>query len=75
MLEGHWKPLTLHKKWSFPLRTFSVNVTKSAITADLGTFTEEIRNGKLHFLCSVSEFPIRDRAPSGLRTVIFSILL
>ena len=23
-------------------------------TADLVTFTEEIRNGKLHFLCSVS---------------------
>ena len=22
--------------------------------ADLGTFTEEILNGKLHFLCSVS---------------------
>ena len=30
----------LHKKWSFPL--------------DLVTFTEEILNGKLHFLCSVS---------------------
>ena len=34
---------------SFPLRISSVNVTKSA---DLVTFTEEIRNGKLHILCS-----------------------
>ena len=25
-------------------------------TADLGTFTEEILNGKLHFLCSVRHF-------------------
>ena len=36
---------TLHKKWSFPLRISSVN-------ADLVTFTEEILNGKLYFLCS-----------------------
>ena len=35
------------KKWSFPLRISSVNVT-----SDLVTFTEEILNGKLHFLCS-----------------------
>ena len=40
---------TLHKKWSFPLRISSVNVIKS----DLVTFTEEILNGKLRFLCSV----------------------
>ena len=33
----------LHKKWHFPLRKFS---------ADLVTFTEEILNGKIHFLCS-----------------------
>ena len=38
---------SLHKKWSFPLQTSSVNVTKSAVT-----FTEEICNEKLHFLCS-----------------------
>ena len=51
---------SLHKKWSFPLRISSVNVTKSAEespnstkeTADLVTLTEEILNGKLHFLCS-----------------------
>ena len=35
--------VSLHKKSSFPLRISSVNVT----------FTEEILNGKLHFLCSV----------------------
>ena len=40
---------SLHKKWSFPLRISSVNVTKSAV---LCTFTEEILNGKLHF-CAV----------------------
>ena len=41
----------LHKKISFPLRVFSVNVTKSA--GDLATFTEKILNGKLHF-CAVT---------------------
>ena len=39
--------LALQKKWSFPLGIFSVNVTKS--------FTEEIYNGKFHFLCSVED--------------------
>ena len=43
--------LALHRKFSFPLRISSVNVTKST-TADLATFTEEIPNGKLPFLCS-----------------------
>ena len=33
---------------------YSVNVTKSAVTADLFTLTEEINNGKLHFLCNDS---------------------
>ena len=33
---------SLHKKWRNPLKVCSVNVT----------FTEEILNGKLHFLCS-----------------------
>ena len=32
------------KKWSFPLRISSVNVTTSAFPADLVTFTEEILN-------------------------------
>ena len=39
------------KKRSFPLKISSVNVTKSE-DADLAIFTEEILNGKLHFLCS-----------------------
>ena len=41
------------QKWSFLLRISSVNVTKSAGNCDLVTFTEDILNGKLHFLCSV----------------------
>ena len=45
---------TLHKKWSFLLRISSDNVTKSTVPADLVTFTEEILNGKLNFLCSVN---------------------
>ena len=48
--------LTLHKKWSFTLRISSVNVPKSAVIADLVTFTEKVLNGKLHFLCSVRGF-------------------
>ena len=40
--------ISLHKKWSFPLRISSVNVTKSARF----TCTEEILNGKPYFLCS-----------------------
>ena len=43
---------SLNKSESFPLRVSSVNVTKSAFSLDLATFTEEILNGKLHFLCS-----------------------
>ena len=36
----------------------SVNVT--TLIADLVTFTEEILNGKLHFLCSVGQFPANE---------------
>ena len=43
---------TLHKKWKFPLRVSSGNEK----TVDLVTFTEEILNGKLHFLCSAMSF-------------------
>ena len=32
--------VTQHKKWSFSLRISSLNVTKSAVTTDLVTFTE-----------------------------------
>ena len=45
---------TLHKKWSFQLQISSVNVAKSAGNCGLVIFTEEICNGKLHFLCSVN---------------------
>ena len=56
--QNSWK--LLHKKWSFPLRISSVNVTAENAghagnlqkNADLVTFTEEILNGKIHFLCS-----------------------
>ena len=37
---------------TFPLRIYSVNVTKSTVSCGLVTFTEEIFNRKLHFLCS-----------------------
>ena len=55
--------VTLPKKWSFPLKISSANVTKSTgscgfrpqVPADFVTFTEEILNGKLHFLCSVND--------------------
>ena len=43
---------TLHQKWFFPFRISSVNVT-TQFPANLVTFTVEILNGKLHFLCSV----------------------
>ena len=38
---------SLNKKWSFPLKISSVNVTKSALIL----FTEEVCNGTLHFVC------------------------
>ena len=41
----------LDKKRKFSLSISSANVTKST-DADLAIFTEEIHNGKLHFLCS-----------------------
>ena len=37
---------TLRKKLSFLLKTSSVNMTKSAVSCDLVTITEEILNGK-----------------------------
>ena len=43
-----WLNVTLHKKWSYPLKISSVNVTNP--------FTEEILYWKLHFLCSVTEW-------------------
>ena len=58
--------LSLHKKWSLPLRIFSVNVTKSAGNCDLVTFTEETLNGKLLFFFSVSHM----KWNSNLMTVL-----
>ena len=49
----HFKTAKPHKKWSFPLRISSVNVTKSAENCGFGHINEEILNGKLHFVCSV----------------------
>ena len=40
---------TFRKELRFPLSIPSVNVSKSA--ADLDKLTEEMVNGKLHFLC------------------------
>ena len=47
--DGFYLRYPLHKKWSFPWRISSVNVTKSR--PNLVTFTETILNGKLHYLC------------------------
>ena len=44
----------LYKNKSFPLRISAVSVTKPQFPPDVVTFTEEILNGKLHFLCSGS---------------------
>ena len=45
--------LSLYKKWSFKLSIYSQLWRNSQETADLVRFTEEILNGKLHFLCCV----------------------
>ena len=44
---------SLHKKRSFLWRVSLANVTKSAVSADLVTFIEEILHEKLHFVYSV----------------------
>ena len=53
----HAKLLAQHKKWIkdffLPLRISSVNVTKSSGNCGLVILTQEILNGKFHFLCSV----------------------
>ena len=45
--------ISLHKKWNFPLRIPSVNVTKPAVSCGFGQIYGKILNGKLPFLCSV----------------------
>ena len=44
---------TMHKNDVFHSRFLQYVSPDSQETADLVTFTEEILNGKLHFLCSV----------------------
>ena len=47
---------TNSQNMKFSFKGSSVNVIKSAGNWDLVTFTEEILNGKLHFLCSDTVF-------------------
>ena len=42
------------QKRSFPLTISSVNMTKSVGNCGFGHITEEILNGRLHFVCSVA---------------------
>ena len=44
---------TLHKKWNFPLKVSSVNLTKSADSCGFGLIYWRNRNGKLLFFCVV----------------------
>ena len=48
--------ISLHKKWSSPLRISSVNEPNLQETAGMVTFTKEILNGKPYFLYSVLNF-------------------
>ena len=57
IVDVSWDPLhvcnkLMHKKWSFSLRIFSVNVTKSTVSC--GHIYWNIFNAKLNFLCSVT---------------------
>ena len=45
--------VSLHKKWSYPLRISSVNLTKSAANSGFGHIYWRNLNGKLRFLCRV----------------------
>ena len=56
---------SLHKKWSFPLIVSSVNVT----------FTEEILDGKLHFLCSDSSYYLMSNLNAVPKVLIKTYLL
>ena len=44
---------TLHKKWSCPLRIFSVNVTKSAVSCEFGHIYWRNPYWKTSFFCAV----------------------
>ena len=45
------QPFTLYKKMKFPIKNFFSECDQ---TADQVTFTDEILNGNVHFLCSVN---------------------
>ena len=62
-LSFHKTTHKLTKKWSFPLRISSVNMTKSKKTMDLVPFTEKILSGKIHF-CTVpvNSFPKKSQS-------------
>ena len=45
--------ISLHKKWSFPLRISAVNVTRFEVFCGFGHIYWKILNGKPHFFCSV----------------------
>ena len=49
---GNYYPGYTVQKMKFSFKVSSVNVIKSQFTGDLVTFTEEVLNGKLHFLYS-----------------------
>ena len=55
-------PITLHKKWNFPLRISLVNVTKSAVSCGFGHIYQRNPQWKT-FLCSVSflDYSISDQ--------------
>ena len=65
--------LTWHckKKRNFPLKIYLVNVAKSAVSADLGTFTEEVLNEKLHYFvhCGFSIFLAEQKQTKNSRTL------
>ena len=42
----------MHKKMKISIKDFFGKCDQIQLPVDLVTFTEEIRNGKLHFLCS-----------------------
>ena len=42
--------ILVHKKWSFPLRIYSIYVTKSAVSGMENLINGRV-NGKIHFLC------------------------
>ena len=68
-------PNSLHKNWSFLLGISSVNVAKSPGNCGLVTFTEEILNGKLHFLWSDCYLYIAAFSVQTSSTVVFTVWL